>query len=184
MADAEKTQSHFQKPRTADELFPLVYTELRQLAAARLDHERPGQTLQPTALVHEVYLRITGSDRPQNWESQGHLFAAAAEAMRRILVESARRKGRQKRGGQFRRVDLSVDEFSAQMDDEELESLDAALDRLEAIDPVKARLVVMRFFGGMSIEQACEVLGISRTTAHRYWAFARAWLYREMTRGN
>jgi RNA polymerase sigma factor (TIGR02999 family) len=168
--------------RASEELFPLVYDELRKLAAARLDNERPGQTLQPTALVHEVYLRMVAPQLQAQWDSVGHFFAAAAEAMRRILVENARRKGAKKRGGDQRRVELDVDRHPDQALDEDLIELDDALNELARIEPAKAQLVVLRFFGGRSLEECCPILGISRTTAARHWAFARAWLFQRLAR--
>ena len=166
--------------QASERLFTLVYEELRKLAAARLAQERPGQTLQPTALVNEVFLRLVAPDHQKQWDSVGHFFASASLAMRRILVENARHKKRLKRGGGVVREDFSLDQISLTMDGDELLALDGALDELDRIDPVKAKLVTLRFFGGMSIEQVCEVLGISRSTANRYWAFARAWLYQRL----
>ena len=159
--------------KAAADLLPVVYAELRQLACARLARENPGQTLQPTALVHEAYLRLVGD---QQFDGRGHFFAAAAEAMRRILVESARRKGRAKRGGDYRRVDL--DEYGVTLgpNADEIIALDEALTRLAAEDPEAAQVVQLHFFAGLPIEQAAEALGISRATAYRQWTFARAWL--------
>jgi RNA polymerase sigma factor (TIGR02999 family) len=173
-------------PHAAEQLLPLVYDELRQLAAAKLAQEKPGQTLQATALVHEAYVRlVAGADasepRVQHWNSCGHFFAAAAEAMRRILVENARRKKRLKHGGDLDRVDIEVASLPTRMSSDELVALDEALEMLKREDPVKAQLVTLRYFGGMTIEQASEVLGISRVTAHRYWTYARAWLHRRIT---
>ena len=169
-------------PKAAAELLPLVYDELRKLAAARLAREKPGQTLQPTALVHEAYLRLVGGgDRA--WDSRGHFFAAAAEAMRRIVVESARRKNRLKNGGGHERVEVELAELPTRLPPDDLIALDEALARLEQLDPVKARLVTLRYFAGLTIEQAAEALGISRVTAHRYWTFARAWLHQQMAGG-
>jgi RNA polymerase sigma factor (TIGR02999 family) len=158
----------------AAELLPLVYDELRKLAAVRMAAERPGQTLQATDLVHEAYLRLVGSDQP--WNSRGHFFAAAAEAMRRILINRARDKGRSKRGGGHRRVDLDqlTDSVSAPADD--LLDLDEALDRLAVSYPQAAELVKLRFFAEMSLDDAASALGLARRTADRQWAFARAWL--------
>ena len=170
-------------PRAAGQLLPLVYDELRRLAAEKMAHEKPGQTLQATALVHEAYLRLLGSDQDQHWDSRGHFFAAAAEAMRRILVESARRKKRDKHGGDRERVEIEMDHLPTRMSSEELVALDEALEKLKDHDPVKAQLVTLRYFGGLTIEQASEVLNISRITAHRYWTYARAWLHRQMTGG-
>ena len=167
--------------RASEELFPLVYDELRKLAAARLKNERPGQTLQPTALVHEVYMRLVIPEQQKQWDSVGHFFAAAAEAMRRILVDNARRKGRQKRGGDVQRVVLDINQTSTKMLDDDLVALDDALNDFAREEPIKARLVVLRFFGGMTIEQCSEILGISRTTATRHWTYARAWLFRRLS---
>ncbi|VTR92443.1 extracytoplasmic sigma factor ecf : Marine sediment metagenome DNA, contig: S01H1_L07814 OS=marine sediment metagenome GN=S01H1_18078 PE=4 SV=1: Sigma70_ECF [Gemmata massiliana] len=159
--------------RAAADLLPLVYAELRVLAAARLARESPGHTLQPTALVHEAYLRLVGD---QQFEGRGHFFAAAAEAMRRILVESARRKGRVKRGGDQRRVDLDDFEVTVGPPADEILALDEALTRLTAEDPEAARVVQLHFFAGLSVERAAEVLGVSRATAYRQWTYARSWL--------
>jgi RNA polymerase sigma factor (TIGR02999 family) len=164
----------------AEDLFVLIYEELRKLAAVRLKHEPSVQTLQPTALVHEVFLRLVkrGGVEQGEWKSVGHFFGAASQAMRRILIENARHKKSEKLGGgAARRLDLDVDQMGDTGDDDHLLSLDVALEELEKLDPVKAKLVVLRYFGGLTIEQACEVLNISRTTAFRYWDFARAWLY-------
>jgi RNA polymerase sigma factor (TIGR02999 family) len=171
-------------PKAAEQLLPLVYDELRKLAAQKLAHEKPGQTLQATALVHEAYLRLVGSRPEQGWDSRGHFFAAAAEAMRRILVENARRKGRQKRGGDLARVELDEADLACRMPPEDLLALDAALARLAAEDPVKARLVELRFFAGLSVEEASKALGVSAITAKRYWRYARAWLHREVAGGD
>jgi RNA polymerase sigma factor (TIGR02999 family) len=164
----------------AAQLLPLVYDELRKLAAARLTREEPGQTLQPTALVHEAYLRLVGAGAEQAWDSRGHFFAAAAEAMRRILVESARKKKRLRHGGGRRRVDLQEAVSLADSPDDDLLALDEALARLTAREPAKAELVKLRYFAGLSIDEAADLMHISRTTAKRYWAFARAWLLAEM----
>lgn len=171
-------------PRAAAELLPLVYDELRKLAAVRLSEEKPGQTLQPTALVHEAYLRLVGSGQAQDWDGRGHFFAAAAEAMRRVVVETARRKKRLKHGGGRDRVEVELADLPTRLPPEELIALDAALAQLEQVDPIKARLVTLRYFAGMTIEQAAASLNISRVTAHRYWTFARAWLHRQMTGGD
>src|SRR5262249_53320438 len=155
----------------------LVYDELRTLAAQRLAHEKPGQTLQATALVHEAYLRLVDADQVQRWDSRGHFFAAAAEAMRRILVESARRRHSEKHGGQLRRIDFEEIQTLAEPPAETLLALDEALDQLAAEDPVKAELVKLRCFGGLSHQEAAQALSISRATADRYWAYAKSWLY-------
>jgi RNA polymerase sigma factor (TIGR02999 family) len=169
------------EPQAAGELLPLVYDELRRLAAAKLAHEKPGQTLDATGLVHEAYLRLVDTEQAQQWNSRGHFFAAAAEAMRRILVENARRKKRIKHGGELERVAVELSNLPTRMSSDELVALDEALEKLNEHDPVKARLVTLRYFGGMTIEQASEILGISRVTAHRYWTYARAWLHQQMT---
>jgi RNA polymerase sigma factor (TIGR02999 family) len=162
--------------KAAADLLPLVYEELRQLAAARLAAESPGQTLQATALVHEAYLRLIGRVDEPRWENRGHFFAAAAVAMRRILVEAARRKQSHKHGGQRRRVDLSELPAQPELADEQLLALDEALTRFAVEDPVAARVVELRHFAGLSIEEAAATLGLSRATAYRHWTYARAWL--------
>jgi RNA polymerase sigma factor (TIGR02999 family) len=171
-------------PQAAAELLPLVYEELRKLAAHRLAHERPGQTLQATALVHEAYLRLVGTDANraagQRFNGRGHFFAAAAEAIRRILVDNARRKCRPKHGGDRRRVDLDADcVYSAERADRLL-VLDEALEKLSAEAPVKAELVKLRYFSGLSHVEAAQMLGLPRATADRYWAYAKAFLYSEI----
>lgn len=158
------------------ELMPLVYEELRRLAAHRLSQESPGNTLQATALVHEAYLRLVGSTEPQQWDNRGHFFAAAAEAMRRILVEYARRKMRIKHGGQLKRVELDEEHFATTTSDEHLLAIDEALERLASEEPLAAELVKLRFFAGFSIAEAADILGLSRTKAYEQWAYARAWL--------
>ena len=163
--------------QAAEELLPLVYDELRKLAARRMAQEAPGQTLQATALVHEAYVRLVDVEKAQHWDSRRHFFAAAAEAMRRILVENARRKGRKKRGGEYDRVDLREADLVVTVPDDKLLAVDEALQQLAEESPEKAELVKLRFFAGLTLEEAAEALGISRTTAHRYWAYARAWLY-------
>jgi RNA polymerase sigma factor (TIGR02999 family) len=163
-------------PRPARELLPLVYDELRRLAAQRMAHESPGQTLQATALVHEAYLRLVGADPEKPWDGRGHFFAAAAEAMRRILVEAARRRQRLKRGGRRARVDLDAAQPATPETDDDLLALDEALEKLAARDAVKAQLVQLRVFAGLTLAEAAEVLGLSTSTADRYWAYARAWL--------
>jgi RNA polymerase sigma factor (TIGR02999 family) len=171
-------------PHAAEQLLPLVYDELRELAAQKLAQEKPGQTLQATALVHEAYLRLVGADPRQPWNSRGHFFAAAGEAMRRILVEKARRKLRLKHGGDCERVEIEMSTLPTHITPDDLVALDEALDQLTQDHPVKAQLVTMRYFGGLTIEQAAAVLGISRVTAHRYWTYARAWLRQKMTAGD
>jgi RNA polymerase sigma factor (TIGR02999 family) len=163
--------------QAADRLLPLVYEELRRLAAARLAREWPGHTLQATALVHEAYLRLVDAGTEPAWENRRHFFAAAAEAMRRILIDHARRKQRTKRGGGRRRVDLESLDVVAAAPGEDLLALDEALRCLAREAPRKAELVQLRFFAGLSVEEAASCLGISRATADRYWAYARAWLY-------
>ena len=167
----------------AAELLPLVYDELRKLAAARMAEERPGQTLQATALVHEAYLRLVGPGDEARWDNRRHFFAAAAEAMRRILVDRARRKESRKHGGGRDRRDLDADALAAPEPDLELLALDAALGRLAEQDPVKARLVELRYFAGLTGDQAAAVLGISPSAADRLWVFTRAWLRRELGLG-
>jgi RNA polymerase sigma factor (TIGR02999 family) len=167
-------------PHAADQLLPLVYEELRKLAAQRLAHEQPGQTLQPTALVHEAYLRLVDVDQAKHWDSRGHFFAAAAEAMRRVLIDNARRRRSQRRGGAAERRSLEGLAAAAPASDDELLAVNEALERLQQVDPPKAELVKLRYFGGLTIPEAAQVLGISITTANRYWAFARAWLHEEL----
>jgi RNA polymerase sigma factor (TIGR02999 family) len=171
--------------KAADKLLPLVYEELRRLAAQKMSHEPPGQTLQATALVHEAYIRLTGS-QDQNWRGRTHFFAAAAEAMRRILIDNARRKKSLKRGGGFNKIEIEdsvmTNNKSSKID--ELIALDEALKKLEGIDKVKADLVKLRFFTGLTIEQSAAILGISHATAERYWDYTRSWLHLEITKGN
>ncbi|MEX2308094.1 MAG: sigma-70 family RNA polymerase sigma factor [Pirellulales bacterium] len=166
--------------QAADQLLPLVYDELRKLAAHKLAHEKPGQTLQATALVHEAYLRLVDVDKAQHWDSRGHFFAAAAEAMRRILVDQARQKRTLRRGRSAKRLALDQIQPAVVSRDEDLLALDEALHRLEHIDKTKAALVKLRYFAGLSIPQAAKALRISVTTANRYWAYARAWLHEEL----
>jgi RNA polymerase sigma factor (TIGR02999 family) len=163
-------------PKAAAELLPLVYDELRKLAAARLADEKPGQTLQPTALVHEAYLRLVGADSAQSWDSRSHFFAAAAEAMRRILIDHARHKLTRKAGGGHRRLDLDDIESALDESPDRLLFLDEALRRLEVEDPRKASLVKLRFFAGLTTEQAAAALDVSTSTAEKDWAYARSWL--------
>ena len=185
MSDATRILSAIERgdAGAADQLLPIVYEELRRLATQRLSHERPGQTLQPTALVHEAYLRLVDAEQ-RNWDSRGHFFAAAAEAMRRILVESARRKRRLKHGGDRKRVGLTDVAVIGEAAPEELIALDEALVKLTEEDRPKAELVKLRYFAGLTVEQAAQTLGISRATADRYWTYARAWLYHEITKGD
>ncbi len=167
-------------PDAAAQLLPLVYGELRKLAAGTMANERPGQTLEATALVHEAYLRLVDAEKAQHWNSRGHFFAAAAEAMRRILIENARRKKRVKHGGALRRVNLdsSCEVEPGPADD--LEALDEALTRFEAVDPLGARLVKLRFFSGLSMREAAQALGVPLRTAERNWTYARTWLHRAL----
>jgi RNA polymerase sigma factor (TIGR02999 family) len=171
-------------PHAAEQLLPLVYEELRNLAARRLEQEKPGQTLQATALVHEAYLRLVEVDKAQHWDSRGHFFAAAAEAMRRILVDRAREKKRQKRGGGWKRLDLDRLAVVEEAPEEELLALDEALGRLEGENPVCAELVKLRFFAGLTLKEAAAILKLGRRTADRYWAYARAWLYEALSEEN
>ena len=165
-------------PQAAEQLLPLLYDELRKLAAQKLAQESPGQTLQATALVHEAYLRLMGPATPgKQWEGRGHFFAAAAEAMRRILINRARDKNRHKRGGDLRRVDLDAIEVALDTPDEDLLALDEALEQLVAHDKVCADLVKLRYFAGLTLAEAAEALAMPRRTADRHWAYARAWLY-------
>ena len=166
--------------QAAQHLLPLVYDELRRLAAHRLSHEQPGQTLQATALVHEAYLRLVDSDQTPHWDSRGHFFAAAAQAMRRILVDNARHKQSLKAGGDRQRLDLSDVELAIEAPDVDLLALDQALDKLEANDKRKADLVKLRFFAGLTNEEAAQALGISTSTADNDWAYARCWLRLEL----
>ncbi len=184
----ERHHAHPLRDRASDasageQLLPLVYDELRKLAAAKLANERPGQTLQATALVHEAYIRLVDVDHQQKWNSRGHFFMAAAEAMRRILVENARKKRRLKYGGDHQRIDFDKTEVAGDVPSEDLLALDEAMRRLASEDPAKARLVELRFFGGLTVDESAQVLGISGITAKRKWRYARAWLRREVTKG-
>jgi RNA polymerase sigma factor (TIGR02999 family) len=170
-------------PAAASQLLPLVYDELRKLAAQKIARETPGQTLQPTALVHEAYLRLVGQDEGQPWDGRGHFFAAAAEAMRRILVESARQKGSLKRGGDRDRVDVVEGLLAAPEPREDLVALDAALTKLAQTDEQAAQLVQLRYFAGLPIPEIAGILGISPRTADRLWAWAKAWLLEAIERG-
>jgi RNA polymerase sigma factor (TIGR02999 family) len=171
-------------PVAAEQLLPLVYDELRQLAAQRLAEEKPGQTLQPTALVHEAYLRLVGGEAPQRWDGRRHFFAAAAEAMRRILVENARRKRSAKHGGGRTRVDLDEAPIAGGEPRHDLLDLDEVLDQLAEADPRAAELVKLRFFAGLTGDQAAEVLGIAPRSADLLWAYARAWLFEKLQGGS
>lgn len=167
------------EPKAAEELLPLVYDELRKLAAHRMSHEPPGNTLQPTALVHEAWLRLVASDQ-QTWQNRAHFFGAAAEAMRRILIESARRKRALRHGGNQQRLDIDKLEIAAPTPDEELLAISDALEKFSTLDEAKAKLVKLRYFAGLTIEEAASILGISRATAKRWWTYARAWLYQQV----
>jgi RNA polymerase sigma factor (TIGR02999 family) len=183
MADVTQILAEIEQgdPRAAEQLLPLVYNELRRLAAQKMAQEKPGQTLQATALVHEAYIRLVDVARPQVWKSRRHFFAAAAEAMRRILVDRARRKGRLKHGGESKRIDVdsacSIEESPSQ----DLLALDDALSQLAKQEPVKAELVKLRFYAGLTMPEAAAALEVSLATAERYWTFARAWLYAQLT---
>jgi RNA polymerase sigma factor (TIGR02999 family) len=180
MSDVTRILSAFEQGEphaAAEQLLPLVYDELRRLAAQRLAQERPGQTLQATALVHEAYLRLVDVDQAQHWNGRGHFFAAAAEAMRRILVNRARDKGREKRGGSRQRIDLDRVLVADQASDEDLVAIDDALQELAHRNGPCAELVRLRFFTGLTLDEAAAAMGIARRTANRYWAFARAWLF-------
>jgi RNA polymerase sigma factor (TIGR02999 family) len=172
-------------PHAAEQLLPLLYDELRQLAAQKLAHEAPGQTLQATALVHEAYARLVDkSAAGQQWDSRRHFFAAAAEAMRRILIDRARDKGRIKRGGAWKRLPLELIDVSISEPPEDLLALDEALQKLAQEEPLCAELVKLRFFAGLTLDEAARALGIARRSADRYWAFARSWLYDELRGGD
>ncbi len=168
--------------KAADELLPLVYEELRRLAGLKMSQEPPGQTLQATALVHEAYIRLVGAEN-HNWSGRGHFFAAAAEAMRRILIENARRKQRRKHGGGHQRVDLDDADVTIEESSTDIIALDEALTKLAEEDTIKADLVKLRYFAGLTIEQAAKILEISRATADRYWSYARAFLFHEINKG-
>jgi RNA polymerase sigma factor (TIGR02999 family) len=183
MSDVTRVLSKIERgdPQASAQLLALVYDELRRLAAQKMAHEVPGQTLQATALVHEAYLRLVDAEEVQHWNSRGHFFAAAAEAMRRLLVENARRKNALQRGGGRERLDLSLAEPEAPRLSQDVLALNDALEKLEKQDRNKAELVKLRYFAGMSMEQAAEAMGISPATAHRHWNYARAWLHQEIT---
>ena len=182
MSDVTRILSAIEQgdPHAASQLLPLVYDELRRLAAQKLASEKPGQTLQATALVHEAYLRLVGGGQPQQWNGRGHFFAAAAEAMRRILVESARGKGRAKRGGGWQRVDFEELDATTSVSPDQLVALDDALERLAALDHLAGELVKLRYFAGLALDEAAGALNISTATAYRHWAYARAWLRDEL----
>jgi RNA polymerase sigma factor (TIGR02999 family) len=170
-------------PHAAEQLLPLVYDELRKLAAQKLAQEKPGQTLEATALVHEAYLRLVDVEKVQHWDSRGHFFAAAAEAMRRVLIDNARRRRSQRRGGEAQRCSLEGLVKASPASDDEMLAVNDALERLHQLAPSKAELVKLRYFGGLTIPEAAQALGISITTANRYWAYARAWLHEELAAG-
>jgi RNA polymerase sigma factor (TIGR02999 family) len=182
MTDVTQILSQIEQgdPSATEQLLPLVYEELRKLAAARLAQEKPGQTVQATALVHDAYLRLVDVEKAQHWNSRGHFFGAAAEAMRRILVENARRKKSLKQGGHLQRVSPEMAVHAAGHEDVDLLALDEALARFEQQWPERAQLVKLRYFAGMTIPQACEVMDISHATAERHWKFARTWLYSQL----
>jgi RNA polymerase sigma factor (TIGR02999 family) len=182
MSDVTRILSAIEQgdPSAAEQLLPLVYDELRKLAAHKMAQEAPGQTLQGTALVHEAYLRLVDGEKIQHWNSRGHFFGAAAEAMRRILIENARGKARDKRGGDWTRVDFEELDPLSGVTPEQLLAIDEALDRLETEDPLAGQLVSLRYFAGLSLEKAAAMLGISAATAYRHWAYARAWLRTEL----
>jgi RNA polymerase sigma factor (TIGR02999 family) len=179
MSDVTRILSQIElgDPQAAEKLLPLVYDELRKLAAVKLAQEKPGQTLQATALVHEAYVRLVGPDSADEWDSRGHFFAAAAEAMRRILVDLARRKQRPKHGGDRRRMDLDFVFPASDASPDTILAMDEALTKLALEAPDKARLIQLRFYGGCTLEEAAKVMGISFATAKRYWTYARAWLF-------
>jgi RNA polymerase sigma factor (TIGR02999 family) len=183
MSDVTRILSQIEQgdPQAAEKLLPLVYNELRKLAAVKLAQEKPGQTLQATALVHEAYVRLVEGQEVQHGNSRSHFFGAAAEAMRRILVENARSKVAVKRGGHVQRVNLEQAATLADQPLEDLLALDEALDKLRHEDPVKAKLVQLRYFAGLTVQQSADLLGISRATADRYWAYAKVWLFAAIT---
>jgi RNA polymerase sigma factor (TIGR02999 family) len=184
MADVTQILSQIDSgdPSAAERLLPLVYDELRKLAAAKLSQEKPGQTLQATALVHEAYLRLVGGEQRHHWNGRPHFFRAAAEAMRRILVDAARSKHSLKRGRQFKRVELDAIESTKMLPEEDVLAVSEALGKLADHDADKAELVKLRYFGGLSVQEAADALGISRATADRHWQYAKTWLYCELTR--
>ena len=182
MSDVTRILSQIEcgDPAASEQLLPLVYGELRKLAAAKLAQEKPGQTLQATALVHEAYLRLVGPSGAPNWDNRGHFFAAAAEAMRRILVEQARAKGRQKRSGERERLDVDAIDMAIQAAPDQLLAINEALDKLRYEDATAYELVKLRYFAGLTIDQAAAAVGISAATAYRHWNYARAWLHAEL----
>jgi RNA polymerase sigma factor (TIGR02999 family) len=186
MSDVTRILSQIESgdPSAAEQLLPLVYDELRKLAAAKMADEKPGQTLQATALVHEAYIRLVDVEKAQHWNSRGHFFGAAAEAMRRILIGQARRKRSERQGGGLKRHAWEDVEIAAPEPSLDVVSINEALARFEQIDKLKADLVKLRYFAGLTIPQAAETLGISSATADRYWAYARAWLHAELKKGD
>jgi RNA polymerase sigma factor (TIGR02999 family) len=186
MSEITQVLERIQKgePSAAEALLPLVYEELRKLAAQKMAQEKPGQTLQATALVHEAYLRLVDVEQRQRWDGRGHFFAAAAEAMRRILVERARQKKAVKYGGGRHRIDADTVAIVAPEANDDLVAIDQALDRLAALDPVKAELVKLRYFAGVTIEECAQALGISCATAKRYWTYSRVWLFEQVSGGS
>ena len=182
MSDVTRILSQIEQgdPQAAEKLLPLVYDELRKLAAVKLAQEKPGQTLQATALVHDAYIRLVDVEKAQHWNSRGHFFGAAAEAMRRILVENARRKQELKHGGELNRVDLDHAAPVTNASPEQLMALDDAIRQLDQEDPAAGQVFKLRYFAGLSVEQAAECLGISRATAYRHWTFARSWLQSQL----
>jgi RNA polymerase sigma factor (TIGR02999 family) len=185
MSDVTRVLSAIEEgdPHAAEQLLPLVYDELRRLAAQKLAQEKPGQTLEATALVHEAYLRLVNVTKAQHWNSRGHFFAAAAEAIRRILVENARRKSRRKRGGDWRRQEVDFIEPAVEAPDPDILEVDEALSQLACEHPEKAELVKLRYFAGLTLAEAASALGISTATADRHWRYARAWLARRLRQG-
>jgi RNA polymerase sigma factor (TIGR02999 family) len=183
MSDVTQILSQIEQgnPQAAEKLLPLVYDELRKLAAVKLAQEKPGQTLQATALVHEAYVKLVNGQERQQWNSRGHFFGAAAEAMRRILVDNARRKMAQKQGGEWQRTKADFERMSAPETSEEVLAIDEALAKLSHQKPAVAKLVELRYFAGLSLEEAASVLQLSARTAHRYWAYAKAWLHQEIS---
>jgi RNA polymerase sigma factor (TIGR02999 family) len=182
MSDVSRILSAIEQgdPHAAEQLLPLVYDELRKVAAQKLAQEKPGQTLQATALVHEAYLRLVDVEQAQHFNSRGHFIAAAAEAMRRILIEGARGKAREKRGGDWQRVDFEELDVATSVSADQLVALDDALVRLESLDALAGQLVKLRYYAGVSLDQAATYLGVSTATAYRHWAYARAWLRSEL----
>jgi len=182
MSDVTRILSAIEQgdPQAAEQLLPLVYDELRKLAAAKLAQEKPGQTLQATALVHEAYVRLVDVDKAQEWDSRGHFFAAAAEAMRRILVDRAREKGSAKRGGTLKRLDIDAVDLATTATPQQLLAIDDALAKLAREDPSAAKLVELRYFAGLTVDEAGKALGMSTATAYRHWNYARAWLHGEL----